>query len=156
MIERQTDAAVLSAAVRGIRRLKGYTSAEAARGMNLSLRTYQDFEAGKARLNMDYVYRFCRCVDADPEALLIAIAIGSPEFAIRCANNKLMRLIVIGLKRLNDLLGDRLATLDVRSIVKVVQAAGQSLAERAGRDDASAWLKAGEDDLRRSRPRPGR
>ena len=95
MSERQTDAAVLSAAVRGIRRLKGYTSQQTASGMNLSLRTYQDFEAGKVRLNMDYVYRFCRFVDADPEALLIALAIGSPEFAIRCANNKLMRLIEV-------------------------------------------------------------
>lgn len=65
-------------------------------------------------------------------------------------------VIVIGLKRLNDLLGDRLATLDVRSIVKVVQSAGQSLAERAGGDDASAWLREGEEDLHRSRPRPGR
>lgn len=156
MSERQTDAAVLSAAVRGIRRLKGYTSQQTASGMNLSLRTYQDFEAGKVRLNMDYVYRFCRFVDADPEALLIALAIGSPEFAIRCANNKLMRLIVIGLKQLNDLLGDRLATLDVRAIVRVVRSAGQSFVARTGRDDAAAWLKAGEDDLKRCRPRPGR
>ena len=67
-----------------------------------------------------------------------------------------MRLIVIGLKQLNDLLGDRLATLDVRAIVRVVRSAGQSFVARTGRDDAAAWLKAGEDDLKRSRPRPGR
>ncbi len=154
--EHESDSAVLSAAIRGIRRLRGLSSAETAAGMNLALRTYQDFEAGRGRLNIDYIHRFCQFVDADPDAIIASLAIGSPDFAIRCSANKLMRIVMIGVQQLNQQLGDKLATLEARTIVASVNASVADLVEETLDGDAAAWLEAGEQELRRARPKPGR
>lgn len=150
------DGEVLSAAIRGIRRLRGFTSAETATGMNLALRTYQDFEAGRGRMNIDYIHRFCQFVDADPDAIIASLAIGSADFAIRCASNKLMRIVMIGVHQLNAELGDKLSALDARVIVATVNASVRDLVEKSAGGDEADWLKAGEDELRRARPSPGR
>lgn len=155
-LDQDSDSVVLSAAIRGIRRLRGLSSAETAAGMNLALRTYQDFEAGRGRLNIDYIHRFCRFVDADPDAIIASLAIGSPEFAIRCSSNKLMRIVMIGVHQLNAQLGDKLANLEARSIVATVNAGVRDLMESGSGGEASAWLEAGEEELRRARPKPGR
>lgn len=154
--EHQTDSEVLSAAIRGIRRLRGLTALETAIGMNLALRTYQDFEAGHGRLNIDYIHRFCRFVDADPDAILASLAIGSPEFAIRCCSNKLMRVVMIAVQQVNDQLGERLASIDTRTMVSVVNSSVRDLIERTVDGKEEDWLRAGEDQLRRARPKPGR
>lgn len=154
--ELESDSLVLSAAIRGIRRLRGFSSSEAAAGMNLALRTYQDFEAGRGRLNIDYIHRFCRFVDADPDAIIASLAIGSPDFAIRCSSNKLMRIVMIGVQQLNQQLGDKVATLEARTIVNAVNGSVRDLVDKSIGGDEADWLKAGEDRLRRARPRPGR
>ncbi|EKY30727.1 hypothetical protein HMPREF0185_00117 [Brevundimonas diminuta 470-4] len=154
--EFQNDSEVLSAAIRGIRRLRGFSAIETAVGMNLALRTYQDFEGGRGRLNVDYVHRFCRFVDADPDAIFASLAIGSPEFAIRCATNKMMRIVMIAVQEINDELGDRIATIDARTIVAVVNASVRDLIERSVGGTEEDWLKAGENQLLRARPKPGR
>ncbi|MFK4057960.1 helix-turn-helix transcriptional regulator [Brevundimonas sp. NPDC046655] len=154
--ELESDSAVLSAAIRGLRRLRGFSSAEVAQGMNLALRTYQDFEAGRGRLNVDYIYRFCHFVDADPDAIFASLSIGSPDFAIRCRSNKLMSIVMIGVQQLNHQLGDRLAALEARTIVAAVNASVRDLVEKSAGGDEADWLKAGEEALRRARPKPGR
>ncbi len=154
--EHDTDSEVLAAVIRGIRRLRGFSSSETAAGMHLALRTYQDFEAGRGRLNIDYIHRFCQFVDADPDAIIASLAIGSPDFAIRCSSNKLMRIVMIGLQQLNHQLGDKLATLEARTIVASVNASVRDLVEKTSGGDAAAWLQAGEEELRRVRPKPGR
>lgn len=154
--ELESDSMVLSAAIRGIRRLRGFSASETATGMNLALRTYQDFEAGRGRLNVDYIHRFCRFVDADPDAIIASLAIGSPDFAIRCSSNKLMRIVMIGVQQLNQQLGDKVATLEARTIVNAVNASVRDLVDKSIGGDEADWLKAGEDHLRRARPRPGR
>lgn len=154
--EPDSDSLVLSAAIRGIRRLRGFSSSETAAGMNLALRTYQDFEAGRGRLNIDYIHRFCRFVDADPDAIIASLAIGSPDFAIRCTSNKLMRIVMIGVQQLNQQLGDKVASLEARTIVAAVNASVRELVEKSAGGVEADWLKAGEDQLRRARPNPGR
>lgn len=155
-MEIKTDSEVLSAAIRGIRRLRGLSATETAAGMHLALRTYQDFEAGRGRLNVDYVHRFCRFVDADPDAIFASLTIGSPEFAIRCATNKFMRIVMIAMQEINDQLGDRLAAIEARTIVAVANAGVRDMIERSVGGTEEDWLKAGEDQLRRARPKPGR
>lgn len=155
-LENEGDSVVLSAAIRGIRRLRGFSSAETASGMNLALRTYQDFEAGRGRMNTDYIHRFCRFVDADPDAITASLAIGSPDFAIRCTANKLMTIVMIGVEQLNHEMGDKLANLEARTIVAVVNAAVRDLVDQTSGGDEADWLRLGEARLRRARPKPGR
>ncbi|QBQ47309.1 helix-turn-helix domain-containing protein [Brevundimonas naejangsanensis] len=151
-----SDSQVLAASIRGLRLLRGLSSRETATGMNLSLRTYQDFEAGRGRLNLDYVSRFCRVVDADPDAIIGAIMIGSPRFAINCADNKLMRMVMIGVNQLDRRLGDRVTALEARSIMAAVDTAVRELVDRAIAEDAARWLNEGNEEIARARPRPGR
>lgn len=154
--ELESDSAVLSATIRSIRRLRGLSSSETAAGMNLVLRTYQDFEAGRGRLNVDYIYRFCYFVNADPDAIFASLSIGTPDFALRCSSNKLMSIVMMGMQQLNQQAGDKLATLDVRTIVNAVNALVRELVDKSAGGEEVDWLKAAEEQLRRARPKPGR
>ena len=94
--------------------------------------------------------------DADPDAILASITIGSPDFAVRCAANKMMRIIMIGVKQADRRLGDRLTTVDARTLVAIVDRAVKELADSVRDQETKDWLEAGEEELRRSRPHPGR
>lgn len=154
----QDDGALRSAALKAVRRLRGLSAEAVASGMNIRLRTYERFEAGHGRLNIDYVHRFCGVTDSDPYGLLTAIAIGSPEFAVRTAGNKMMNILVILLQQFDGQAGDVLGELDARTLIGAFSDTFDQLAgtarERA--DAAGRFLQEGADDLAGRRPRPGR
>jgi transcriptional regulator with XRE-family HTH domain len=151
------DGNLLSEAVRGVRRHRGMTVGETAAAMNLSLRTYQRFEAGETRLNLDHLHRFAAVTKSDPHALLMAVAIGSPAFAVHCADNKLGSVVTIALQKLDETLGPRIGELDTRSLVSAVTALIDRLADQVLQPDpARAWLDEGQAHLHIRRPRPGR
>lgn len=151
-----SDAHVLSSNLRGVRRLRGLSSKAVADGMNLSLRTYQDFEAGRGRPNVDYIHRFCRVTDSDPDAFQAAMTIGSPEFAVHCASNKLMRIVMIGAKQLDRRLGDGITHIDARTLVSIVDRVVNELIDGVRDPETTAWMEAGDAALRKARPHPGR
>jgi transcriptional regulator with XRE-family HTH domain len=154
---RLRDGALLSAAVRGVRRLRRMSTRETAAAMNVTLRTYQRFEAGEARLNLDHIHRFAEATESDPYAILMAIAVGSPSLAVHSADNKFGAILTIALGKLDEKLGEDLARLDTRTLVGVITEAFDHLAERAAQPDPGrAWLKDGEALLSTRRPRPGR
>ena len=86
---------ILSAALRAIRRLRGRRPPELAAALKIQVRSYEHFESGAGRLNVDRVMQFADMTDSDGFAIIAALWIGSPQFAIRCANNKLMTILVI-------------------------------------------------------------
>lgn len=151
------DGALLSSALKRLRRRSGLSKAEIATAMNLSLRTYERFEAGETRLNLDYVERFSQATGSDPHAILLAVATGSPELAVRCADNRFATILVIALRRFDDSVGDRLATFEVRTLIAAVTAMFDGLAATPSPDDPTrSWLEQGQDELGTHRPRPGR
>lgn len=151
------DSEVLSLAVKLIRRDRKLTAAEVAERMRTPLRTYERFEAGGSRLNVDYIHRFAAATDSDPHAILAAVTIGSPEFALRGADNKLATILAVGLQRFNYILGDRIQTLDARAIINAVCAMYEELLREGGEQQrAAAWLDLGLTDLAMLRPKPGR
>lgn len=103
--QQRRDGALLSAALKAVRKHRGMQAAEVARAMNMPLRTYEHFEGGHGRINLDYVHRFCSVTDSDPSAVLAAVAIGSPEFARRCADNKMMMILTIALQEFDRDMG---------------------------------------------------
>jgi len=151
------DGQLLSAAVKLVRKSRGLSSREVASGMNLSLRTYQRFEAGSTRLNLDHIHRFGRSTSSDPHALLMAVMIGSPRFARAAADNMLATVLIVAVQNLEEALGDRISELDPRTLVGPVAALFDGFAEgilaRARTDE---WLARGREDLEARRPRPGR
>jgi transcriptional regulator with XRE-family HTH domain len=151
------DAAVLSQALKAIRKFRGMTPKETARAMHMASRTYQRFEAGDTRVNLDYVYRFAAATRSDPQAILDAMSIGSPAYALRACDNQMSTILTVGVKNFNDLMGDRIQAFDSRAIAEAVIRMFEDLAGTLGGDDPAAdWLEKGVSALNAQRPKPGR
>ena len=151
------DGQLLSAAVKLVRKSRGMSSREVATGMNISLRTYQRFEAGANRLNLDHIHRFARATSSDPYAVLMAVMIGSPTFALSAADNMLATILIVGVQNLEKAVGSRIAELDTRSLVGAVAALFDSFSDQIlARDPSAEWLTRGRQELVDRRPKPGR
>lgn len=151
------DGDVLSAALKAIRRLRGMTVAEAAKAMNMAVRTYERFEAGATRLNIDHIHRFAIATNSDPYAILLAVALGSPEMARRCADNKLATILTIALQKYDAAMGDRIHRQETRTFIAAVSDMFDKLAaDGLEQDEAQIWLEDGNQVLKAKRPRPGR
>ncbi|WGM45853.1 hypothetical protein KOAAANKH_00717 [Brevundimonas sp. NIBR10] len=152
------DGQILAEALKRIRRLRDLSAPQVSERMHISLRTYQDFEAGRGRLNEDYVHRFARATDSDPHAILHAVKIGSPQLAVWCADNKFLTVFEIELQRFGDRMGERIRSLEPRELILAISAMFHGL-ESESRDrevDSRTWLETGQADLNRRRPKPGR
>lgn len=130
-------------ALRSVRKRRGLSSRDMAARMNLALRTYQRFESGAARLNIDYLFRFARAADADPYAILLAALLGTPLLAAASADNKLVEAMVIRLDEFHLALGDTLVEIQTH---EAIAAFGDVFAElermtRSRRARSSLWLK---------------
>jgi len=138
-----TPNAVLSAALRLIRAERRMRAADVARDMNMALRSYEHFESGAGRINIERVHRFAEVTDSDPHAILAALALGSPEFALRCIDNKLATILVVVLQEFDEEIGDGIAELDARTIINTFTKSMRDLAfQSVCRDSlAEAWLE---------------
>ena len=144
----------LSQALKGLRRRRKFLQPEVAGRMGLRPRTYEHFEAGKGPLYIDRIHAFARAISVDPHAILMALEIGSPEFAVRCAENKLVTIIVMALQDFDEANGDAIAQLDAQtlrsSFERLFKDLGELAQARAALSDP--WLKpppkppSGEDD----------
>lgn len=154
----QADGHLRSAALKGVRKLRSLSAQDVASGLNMPLRTYEHFEAGHGRLNLDYVHRFATFTRSDFYGLLHAIAIGSPEFAVRTADNKFMTTFTIFLQAYDRKMGDRIRDLDARSLIAAFGEMFDALAEAGDQraEEAEAFLEEGREDLTSRRPKPGR
>ncbi|CAN5309771.1 hypothetical protein BH10PSE1_BH10PSE1_24200 [soil metagenome] len=151
------DGAVLSQALKAIRRDRGMTPGQTARAMHMAPRTYQRFEAGDTKVNLDHIHRFAQATRSDPHAIFMAISIGSPRHALRGCDNQIDTILTIGVKELDDVLGDRIRDLDRRTIVTAVTTLIDTLAGALDQTDPTRrWLEEGAQDLAARRPQPGR
>lgn len=135
-------AEILSAAMRGIRRARRMRVAEIARAMDMPVRSYEHFEAGRGRISYDRLTRFAEAVNCDAAGLMASVALLSPEFALRCADNKLMTILMITLRDLNEELGNDITYLETGKIIggftRVCKEFVQSV--RARDTFAETWL----------------
>lgn len=152
------DGELLSAAIRAVRRHRGMTTSAVAAAMNMPQRTYERLESGGTRFNLDHVHRFAAATNSDPGALFLAVAIGSPEFATRCADNKLVTILTVALQQFDGAMQDRIRRLEASSLIAAFGQTFAALEAETVRQSASAsdWLDAGEEALRARRPKPGR
>jgi transcriptional regulator with XRE-family HTH domain len=155
---RYDDGSLRSAVLKAVRRHRGLSTADLAAALNMPLRTYERFEGGEGRLNLDYLHRFSRATRSDFYGLLHAMAIGSPAFAVRTADNKFMTAFTIFLQAYDRQMGDRIRDLDARAVIAAFGEMFEALATagEARAEAADAFLRDGEADLGAKRPRPGR
>ncbi|CAN5259789.1 hypothetical protein BH10PSE1_BH10PSE1_29260 [soil metagenome] len=151
------DRVLLSDALKAVRAERRMSRAEVASAMNMATRTYARFESGQIRPNLDYINRFAVATRSDPQAIHLAVAIGSPELARRACDNQLGTVFLIGLEQFNATQGDRIKDLSTRHLIEAVVRMFEELAQRHGDEDpAKKWLDEGARELQAKRPKPGR
>lgn len=84
--------------LKGLQRLRGARPPQMADDMGVSIRAFEHFENGKGRLNVERIHRFAALLNVDPFAILAGFEIRSPDFALRCADNKLMMIFMLALE----------------------------------------------------------
>jgi transcriptional regulator with XRE-family HTH domain len=132
----------LSQALKVVRRKRGLRTSEVARAMGLPLRSYEHFEAGNGRFNVERIHQFALALEVDPYAILAAVDIASPAFAARCADNKLMTVFLMALQEFDANGQDDLSRLDARSLITGFTRLFDSLLTRARDEEAfvEGWM----------------
>ena len=125
-----------SRVLRGVRRARGLTVVGAAAAMGMATRSYQYLESGRSRFDFAVVARFGVAMNADPFAIVAAVQLGSPAFAVRAADNRLMMLLMTAIAAFDEEAGDAAASLDAlylrsRFLALAAQMAGEARARRS-------------------------
>jgi len=102
----------LSKAVRAVRGARSFRAHDVAERMGLALRTYEHFEGGGGRLNLERIFAFAAATDSDAFAILAAALIQAPELAARSARNKLMLTFMLALQEFDAEVGDDIDLLE--------------------------------------------
>ncbi|MDR6624486.1 hypothetical protein [Caulobacter segnis] len=133
---------LLSRALRAVRAIRKIKPRALAAALGLSLRGYQNFEAGGGQLNIDHVMAFARANDADPIGILAAVQIGKPEFAAWVAQNKAMIAFMITLQEFAEDTGEAMTRLETTTWVSAYREMFKGLSEKALASQAqdAAWL----------------
>jgi len=137
-------------AMRAIRKARRMRASEVARAMGMPPRTYENLEEGYGRLTYERMVAFAEATDSDPIAIMAVQATGDPSFALRCADNKLMSIMMIAVMELNDDLGADMTYLDARTLVGGFTRLTRDLAQHVRKREtfAEEWLRSGEDRIR--------
>lgn len=156
-LEKLSEPRLIGLAARSVRRARGMTAQQVADAMNLPLRTYEYFEAGQGRVNLDYIHRFAEATNCDPYALLLGPGLSSTEFARRTADTKMILIFLIALGEFETRMGDRMSTLDPRALIEAFTEAFRRVEaeSRAREQETEAWLDAGRDRLAGKPPEAG-
>jgi hypothetical protein len=133
---------LLSRALRAVRAIRKVKPRALAAALGLSLRGYQNFEAGGGQLNIEHVKAFAQANDADPFGILAAVQIGKPEFAAWVAQNKAMIAFMITLEEFVDNTGEAMVRLETTTWVSAYREMFKGLSEKALAAQAqdAAWL----------------
>lgn len=140
----------LKTALRAIRKRRGLRASDVAGRLEMPQRSYEHFESGVGQLNLDRLFQFAEATDSDAWAILLAAATGRPELALRCADNKLVTILMLALQDFDTDLQEGLADLEVTTLIAGFGAAFGDLARhvRERRANAATFL-------RRTRPDRG-
>lgn len=134
-VEIGSGAETLSQALRAIRKMRGLSVAQTAEAMQMSRRSYEEFEGGRGRLTHDRIFAFANATNADPFALILCVDFRSAQFAIDCANTKLAYILVSHLHEFWDEEGGDIPYLDPTYIIGGARRLFGELAEKLSDSD---------------------
>jgi transcriptional regulator with XRE-family HTH domain len=142
-VEERGQNAFLCKAIKAIRQRRRMRVSEVATAMNLPVRTYEHFEAGTGRMTYARIVAFARATDCDPVAILASVPLRSPDFALRCADNKLMTIFFAALRELDDELQSDIELLEPRTLISAMDRLVKDLGDHLARRDlfAERWME---------------
>jgi transcriptional regulator with XRE-family HTH domain len=111
------DAPMLSHILKAIRRRRGLRTIEVAQRMSLPIRSYERFESGRGPLHVARIHQFADATNSDEFAILVALDIRSPAFALRCIENKAMTLMVMAIHEFDGIAKDDIGRLEPRILI---------------------------------------
>jgi hypothetical protein len=116
--------------------------------MGMPLRSYEHFEGGFGRLNLPRLKAFAEATATDPYAILAALEFNAPDLAVHSMDNHLVSVVLLSLAELDDRAGELIARLDTRTLITLLAAVLQELAEAARRRQAllDSWLNGRDED----------
>ena len=132
------QARLLSKIVKMVRKERNMTGAETAAGMGVSLRTYQDFEAGRRAFDFNKVRLFAKATRSDAVGILLAIHYGWPELAVLLMDNKLASACYILIRDLFTEVGPRLSRVPSVLLVSGFRFIRDEVLKLFARQDASS------------------
>ncbi|WP_426031280.1 helix-turn-helix domain-containing protein [Caulobacter sp. DWP3-1-3b2] len=132
------QARLLSKIVKMVRKERNMTGAETAAGMGVSLRTYQDFEAGRREFDFNKVRLFAKATRSDAVGILLAIHYGWPELAVLLMDNKLASACYILIRDLFTEVGPRLSRVPSALLVSGFRFIRDEVLKLYARQDASS------------------
>ena len=132
----------IGATMRLVRKARKLRSVDIAQAMNMPLRSYEYLESGKGRISFERVMAFSKAADVDGWALLASVPLGSPDFALRCADNKLMTILLVSMMELEEDLGDDMIYLQPGTLIGAFTRLRNDLAQHVRKRDqyAETWL----------------
>lgn len=128
---RPTQNQALSEILRSLRRLRRLKARDMAAAMGMPLRSYEYFESAAGRIDLERIQGFATASDTDAHAILAAIMIASPRFALRAADNKMLTAFLIALSEFDESIGDDIGLLETGAFVAAFTGAFESLADQA-------------------------
>lgn len=136
--------AALAVALKAIREARRLRVADMARLMDMPPRSYEHFEAGRGRFDLDRLQKFAEVTDSDPFAILASVMLRAPDFAVRTADNKPMVVFMLALRDFNNDLGEDVALIEPRLFVGAFRRVFQDLVDHVRSRDLTAetWLDA--------------
>jgi transcriptional regulator with XRE-family HTH domain len=140
--EPDLDAALLSQILKAIRRRRGLKVAQVAKAMGIATRTYANFEAGRQRISIAKIHLFSQVVGADPYAILVAVDIKSPSFALRCMDHQFMAMLTVLIQDFDARTNDSFARIDPRMLYDAARQFFDGLLVQTQEIDASLerWM----------------
>jgi|GEM_PF-995626 len=132
------QARLLSQIVKAIRKERNMTGAQVAAGMGVSLRTYQDFEAGRRAFDFNKVRLFAKATRSDAVAILLAIYFNWPDLALLLIDNKMATAFFIVMRDLFTEVGPRLSRVPAGLLVTGFRFIRDEVLKLFARQDASA------------------
>jgi transcriptional regulator with XRE-family HTH domain len=141
-IEQEPDQSLLPQILKAIRRRRDLSVAEVANAMGIATRTYSNFEAGRGKLSVSKIHQFAEIVGADPYAILIALDIKSPSFALRCMDHQFMAMLVVQIQEFDSRVRDSFTQIDPRILFNLTRQFFDELARQSEEIDASLerWM----------------
>lgn len=132
------QARLLSKILKLVRKERHMTAAQVADGMGVSLRTYQDFEAGRRAYDFDKIRRFAKATRADATSIHLGVQYSWPELPVLMMDNKMATAFFILTRDLHTEIGPRLSRVPPGLLVTGYRQIGDEIRKLFARQDASA------------------
>lgn len=120
-VDPEVDQTLLRQILKTIRKRRDLGVAEVAKAMGIAPRTYSNFEAGRGQLSVTKIHQFAEIAGVDPYAILVALDIKAPSFALRCMEHQYMSMMMVQLQEFNARAPDAFTRVDPRILYSLTR-----------------------------------